>query len=358
MLRTPLFDEHQALGAAFTDFGGWEMPVRYGSDLEEHHAVRNSAGLFDISHMGEIRIKGEAAELLDYALVSKLSAMKNGKAKYTMICNADGKVIDDLIVYRIEEDEYLVVANAGNRHAVLVQLLDAAEHFDVEVRDESDQWVLLALQGPKATAVLNEFVDIDLDPLSYYSIASGKIAQTEVLLARTGYTGEDGFEIFIPDNEALPIFEELAAREEVRVCGLAARDTLRLEAGMPLYGHELTLDVNPYEANLGRVVAGDKGDFVGKVALEGLKEQNTWRLYGLRGEGRRAARAEYEIYLPGGENPIGQVTSGALSPTLGYPVAMAYLDGSLELEIGSKLEADVRGTRVDYEVVELPFYRR
>ena len=137
MLRTPLFDEHQGMGAAFTDFGGWEMPVRYGSDLDEHQAVRNSAGLFDISHMGEIRLKGEAAELLDYALVSKLSGMKDGKAKYTMICNADGKVIDDLIVYRIHTDEYLIVANAGNRHAVLVQLLNAAEHFEVEVTDES-----------------------------------------------------------------------------------------------------------------------------------------------------------------------------------------------------------------------------
>jgi aminomethyltransferase len=267
-------------------------------------------------------------------------------------------VIDDLIVYRIQTDEYLIVANAGNRHAVLVQLLNAAEHFEVEVTDESEQWVLLALQGPKATSVLNEFVDIDLEPLPYYSIASGKIGQTEVLLARTGYTGEDGFEIFIPDNEALKIFRALAVREEVRVCGLAARDTLRLEAGMPLYGHELTLDVNPFEAGLGRVVALDKDDFVGKVALEELKTQKKWKLYGLKGEGKRAARAEYEIYLPGGENPIGQVTSGALSPTLGYPVALAYLDGSLELEIGSKLEADVRGTRIGYEVVELPFYRR
>jgi len=358
VLRTPLFDEHEAMGAAFTDFGGWEMPVRYGSDLDEHHAVRNSAGLFDISHMGEIRVKGEAAELLDYALVSKLSGMKNGKAKYTMICNADGKVIDDLIVYRIETDEYLIVANAGNRLAVLVQLLNAAEHFEVEVRDESEQWVLLALQGPRATTVLNEFVDIDLDPLPYYSIASGKIGDTAVLLARTGYTGEDGFEVFIPDTEALNIFRSIAARDGVRVCGLAARDTLRLEAGMPLYGHELTLDVNPFEANLGRVVALDKDDFVGKVALTELQNQKAWKLYGLKGEGKRAARAEYEIYLPGGENPIGQVTSGALSPTLGYPVAMAFLDGSLELAIGSKLEADVRGTRIDYEVVELPFYRR
>lgn len=361
MLTTPLNDQHLKLGASFTDFGGWSMPVRYGSDLDEHHAVRNSCGVFDISHMAEIRIKGEDADkFLDYALISKLSELGISRAKYTLICNEQGKAIDDLIVYRIASDEFLVVANAGNRHAVVVALMDRLERFPgVEVMDESDSWALIALQGPKAEGILSELCAKDLSEEKYYSITSAGINGIEVLLARTGYTGEDGFEIFVPEQSAETIWQLLVSQPEVTPCGLACRDTLRLEAGMPLYGHELNLEVTPYEANLGKVIRFDKGGFVGREALEALGGQTPqFRLYGLRGEGRRAARAEYEIYLPGAQDPIGEVTSGALSPTLGYPIAMAFLDGNLKLAVGSKVEADVRGTRVSYEVVELPFYKR
>ena len=361
MLRTPLNDEHERLGASFTDFGGWSMPVRYGSDLNEHHQVRQSAGVFDISHMAEIRIKGpEAAEYLDYALVSKLSELEVTRAKYTLICNEQGGAIDDLIVYRIAEDEFLIVANAANRHAVVVALVDCQEAFrDVEILDESDDWALLALQGPKSQGVLESLASMDLSQAKYYSILSAQIQGVEVLLARTGYTGEDGFEIFVPEEHAAAVWRKLVEQPEVEPSGLAARDTLRLEAGMPLYGHELNLDVTPFEANLGRVIRFDKGGFVGRAALEaksGLAPE--FRLFGLKGVGKRAARAEYEIFLPGGSEPIGRVTSGALSPTLGYPIAMAFLDGKLELEIGSQLEADVRGTRIFFEVVKLPFYKR
>ena len=361
MLTTPLNAEHEALGASFTDFGGWNMPVRYGSDLEEHHQVRNSAGLFDISHMAEIRVKGErAAAYLDYALISKLSELEISRAKYTLICNSEGGAIDDLIVYRIAEDEFLIVANASNRHAVVVAMVDRLEKFqDVEVLDESDDWALLALQGPKSEAVLGELCAKELSGAKYYSILEAEIDGIAVLLARTGYTGEDGFEIFVPVEEAARIWRRLLSQDEVSACGLAARDTLRLEAGMPLYGHELNLAVTPFQANLAKVIRFDKGGFVGREALEAMSiETPESRLYGLVGEGKRAARADYEIFIPGADQPIGQVSSGALSPTLGYPVAMAYLDGKLELEVGTELEADVRGTRIPYKVVKLPFYKR
>jgi aminomethyltransferase len=361
MLTTPLNAEHEKLGASFTDFGGWSMPVRYGSDLEEHHQVRNSAGVFDISHMAEIRVSGsDAAAYLDYALVSKLSELEISRAKYTIICNELGGAIDDLIVYRIAEDEFLIVANAANRHAVVVAMLDRQEKFEhVEVIDESDDWALIALQGPKSQGILETLCAKDLASAKYYSILNAQLDGVSVLLARTGYTGEDGFEIFVREEDAVAIWQLLVSQPEVKPSGLAARDTLRLEAGMPLYGHELNIDVTPFEANLGKVIRFDKGGYVGREALEaksGLSPEQ--KLYGLKGEGKRAARAEYEIYLPGGEEPIGQVTSGALSPTLGYPVAMAFLDGRLDLKIGTKLEADVRGTRISYEVVKLPFYKR
>lgn len=239
-------------------------------------------------------------------------------------------------------------------------MLDRLASFpDVEVLDESDDWALLALQGPRSEKVLSALCAKDLSGAKYYSILEAEIAGVGVLLARTGYTGEDGFEIFVPVEQAASIWQLLLSQAEVSACGLAARDTLRLEAGMPLYGHELNLDVTPYEANLARVIRFDKGGFVGREALEAKSSETPeFRLYGLVGAGKRAARADYEIYLPGADQPIGQVTSGALSPTLGYPVAMAYLDGKLKLEVGTDLEADVRGSRVAYKVVKLPFYKR
>lgn len=339
------------------------MPVRYGSDLDEHHAVRNSAGLFDISHMGELRVFGkDATRFLDNILVSNIGKLNLGQAKYTMICSKDGGIIDDLIVYRMEQENYLIVANASNRHAVLLALQDIAEYgYDLEIRDETEDWALIAIQGPKAKDILAKSVDVDLGSLSYYSIAHANFKGVPVLLARTGYTGEDGFEIFVPDQHCVMVWRELldTGAGDLVPCGLAARDTLRLEAGMPLYGHELSRAITPFEANLGKVVAFDKGDFHARAEL--FKRSNHTpqvKLYGLVGEGKRAARADYQIFLPGQQEAIGTVTSGALSPTLGYPVAMAFLDGSLELAPGTAVEADVRGTRIPYQIVKLPFYKR
>ena len=363
MKTIPLKSRHEALGASFTDFGGWEMPVRYSSDLAEHHAVRNAAGLFDISHMGEIFIEGkQAAELLDFALVGAASEIAIGRAKYSLICNEDGGIIDDLIVYRLGQNAYLVVANASNREAVVAAMQQRGSGFDATVKDESDSWALLAIQGPNAVSILSTLTSDTLDDLKYYAISESEIAGVKCLLARTGYTGEDGFEIYIPVESAGHVFDELVSAGSAQgmlPTGLACRDTLRLEAGMPLYGHEMNLDVNPYQAGFGKVVRLDKpGDFVGKTALTKLSQSPpTKLLVGIVGEGKRAARADYEVFAQGSASPIGVVTSGALSPTLSFPVAMAYVDTSAAA-IGTKLEVDIRGTRLPVEVVKLPFYKR
>ncbi|CAB4559118.1 unannotated protein [freshwater metagenome] len=339
------------------------MPVRYSSDLAEHEAVRTKAGLFDISHMGEIFVEGnDAASFLDFALVGAASEIAVGRAKYSLICNEAGGIIDDLIVYRLTETSYLVVANAGNKDVVFGAFQKRVAGFDVEVRDESDAWVLLAIQGPKSVEILGAITSAPLSDLKYYAISEAEIASVACLLARTGYTGEDGFEIYIPVAESEKVFDALMAagsKFELMPTGLACRDTLRLEAGMPLYGHEMNEDVNPYEAGFGKVVRLDKpGDFVGKAALTELsKSKPTKVLVGLTGGGRRAARADYEIFVDGHSESVGLVTSGVLSPTLGYPIAMGYLKADLA-GVGTKVSVDVRGTMLQFEVVKLPFYKR
>ncbi|NBQ93537.1 MAG: glycine cleavage system aminomethyltransferase GcvT [Micrococcales bacterium] len=359
MPQTPLHSEHARLGASFTDFGGWDMPVRYTSDLAEHEAVRTDAGLFDISHMAEIFVTGDnAADFLDFALVIQCSAIANGKAKYSLICNEAGTIIDDLIVYRLADDKFLVIANAGNRMPVVEALKTRASEFGFTgVEDKSDDFALLAVQGPNATSKLQKLTETDLSTLPYYSIAEGKVDGVAGYYCRTGYTGEDGFEVLIPAKSAVQIFNALL-NLGIQACGLASRDTLRLEAGMPLYGHELTLDINPYQAGLGRVVKLDKAnDFVGKSALESIsKAEVSPVLVGLVGTGKRAARADYEIFSKD-NNLIGQITSGALSPTLGYPVAMAYVAKEFS-QLGTEVEVDIRGTRLTMTVVKLPFYKR
>jgi len=307
--------------------------------------------------MAEIRVTGQAGAFLDYALISKLSEIENGRAKYTMICDDQGGIIDDLIVYRLYDDEFMIVANAGNQHQVVEALNNRLANFpDTKVVDESGMWSLIAMQGPKTKELLGPLIDVDLTVLKYYSIAAAVLDGKDVFLARTGYTGEDGFEIFV-SGDPTGIWQLLLAQEGVSSCGLACRDTLRLEAGMPLYGHELNRDLTPFVANLGKVIRFDKPDFVGKQALEANAHPKQ-RLFGLQGEGRRAARADYEIFLTGETDSIGKVTSGVLSPTLRVPIALALLDANAGLEIDSEVEADVRGTRVLYRVVELPFYKR
>jgi aminomethyltransferase len=379
---TALYDEHKKLGASFTDFGGWQMPLKYSSELAEHHAVRQSAGLFDLSHMGEVWVTGpDAAAFLDYALVGKISAMPVGKAKYSLICGEDGGIIDDLITYRRParedaseggSDAFLVVPNAGNAAVVAAALAERAAGFDVNVEDASATTSLIAVQGPKAQELLLRLVPAaqhDLvTELKYYAAVVVPIlvggAGLDLLLARTGYTGEDGFEIFVSNDDAAGLwqaFVAIADDGELTPAGLASRDSLRLEAGMPLYGNELSLQGDPFAAGLGAVVALSKeGDFVGKAALAAKKEAGAGsssgrRLVGLKGLGRRAGRAHYPVLKDG--NIVGEVTSGQPSPTLGYPIAMAYVDVEF-IEVGTALEVDLRGKAEPFEVVDLPFYKR
>lgn len=360
---TPLHAIHQSLGASFTDFAGWSMPVRYGSETAEHNAVRTTAGLFDLSHMGEIEVTGpEAGRALDRALVGRPSKIGLGRARYSMICAEDGGIIDDLVVYRLEAERYLVVANASNVHAVAPALTERAEGYDAVVRDASAEWALIAVQGPASAAIVAAVTDLDVPSLRYYAIDAGKVAGTDVLLARTGYTGEDGFEVYCAPSAAAAVWEAITEAGEPHgliPAGLACRDTLRLEAGMPLYGHELSRETTPFEANLGRVVSFDKPDgFVGDAALAVRRDEGPRStLVGLVATGRRSPRAGYTVVDPVAGDEIGIVTSGSPSPTLGRPIAMAYVRPELAVT-GTKVQVVVRGSHEDAEIVDLPFYSR
>jgi len=370
---TALYEQHKKAGASFTDFGGWQMPLKYSSELAEHHAVRNAAGLFDLSHMGEVWVTGpDAAAFLDYALAGKLSAIAVGKAKYSLICDADGGIIDDLITYRRADDRFLVVPNAGNAKVVADALQERAANFDVTVEDASAETSLIAVQGPNAEAILLRLVPADqhalVTELKYYAAVEVGISfggtDRDLLVARTGYTGEDGFEIYVPNLDAPSLWEALLEAGEgsgLVPAGLACRDSLRVEAGMPLYGNELSRQGNPYAAGLGPVVSlAKESDFVGREALAALKAAGVGatigqKLVGLKGTGRRAARGHYPVLKDGAL--VGEVTSGQPSPTLGYPVAMAYVDVEFA-EPGTVLDVDLRGKPERFEVVALPFYRR
>ncbi|MDR3662669.1 MAG: glycine cleavage system aminomethyltransferase GcvT [Mycobacterium sp.] len=362
---SPLLDEHRDLGAAFTDFAGWEMPLKYGSELAEHRAVRETAGLFDLSHMGEISVTGpQSVAALDFALVGEASKIGIGRAKYSLMCDTDGGVIDDVVVYRLADEHFLVVANAANAPTVARELASRAEQFDADVDDQSTATALIAVQGPAAEAIVRSLVPESqceaVTELKYYAVTDAQVDGIDVLLARTGYTGEDGFELYVPNAHAAQLWRSLLAATTAAggaPAGLACRDTLRLEAGMALYGHELNLDTNPYEAGLGKVVRLGK-DFVGRNALQQLSEQRVAKvLVGLKGSTRRAARAGYAVHQGADGVAVGTVTSGVLSPTLGYPIALAYVDAALA-EPGTVVQVDVRGRNEQFEVTPAPFYRR
>ena len=364
--RTPLTSMHEQLGASLTDFAGWLMPLRYGSETAEHNAVRTAAGLFDLSHMGELSVTGPgAAAALDYALTGQPSALQPGRARYTMISADDGGVLDDLIVYRLAGEEFLVVANAANTAVVAAALAERAAAFDAEVADRTDDYALIALQGPRAAAILAPLTSTDLAGVKYYASYPAQVAGRDVLLARTGYTGEDGFEIFAAPRDAEHLWMELSkagAGDGLIPAGLAARDTLRLEAGMPLYGNELTSDMTPFDAGLGRVVKLDKpGGFVGRAALADRAGQPPQRqLVGLTLQSRRIPRHGYQVLWHG--RPAGTVTSGAASPTLGIRIAMAYISPDVAQATSAAgsagLAVDIRGNAEPARLVELPFYRR
>ncbi len=360
-LATPLLDRHEALGARMVEYAGWLMPVQYRGILEEHRAVRGAAGLFDLSHMGELVVEGpEAGAALAAALVSNPPALKVGRAHYSMICAPDGGILDDLIVYRLAEDRFMVVANAANAEVVSDALATRLEKRRAVLDDQSLATGLVAIQGPRSAEILAPLTTVDLGALGYYGIVEGEVAGVPVQIARTGYTGEDGFELFVESEHAGDVWDAVLAGGAplgLIPVGLGARDTLRLEAGMPLYGNELDRSTNPFEAGLGRVVKLDKeGDFVGRAALERVAEAGVdRRLVGLRLKERGIARHGYPVADASG--PTGTVTSGTMSPTLGEPIAMAYV-ATANAEPGTMLTIEIRGAPVAAQVVPLPFYKR
>ncbi len=398
MTRSPLHHEHVALGATLVEFAGWDMPVRYASDVAEHTAVRTAAGLFDISHMGEIEVRGaDAAAGLDAAVVSGMARLAIGKAKYTNLCTRGGGVIDDLIVYRRDWDHFVIVANAANVETVTAELVERLAGLDASVKNISEDVSLLAIQGPASEEIVAAMCvhgADDVRALKNYTWCTVLLqGDVHAMVARTGYTGEDGFELFLVPDDAVEIWRlALAVGGPLGLipCGLSARDTLRLEAGMPLYGHELTLATTPYDAGLGWVVQTGaareltrpgldgavglsegrvpRGDFVGREALAAAKaareaadadpasaSEETRVLVGLVGASGRVARAGYDVYV--GDRLVGIVSSGAPSPTLGRPVAMAMVH-PVASALGTAVEIDVRGRRETMTVTALPLYKR
>ncbi|HEY6570608.1 MAG TPA: glycine cleavage system aminomethyltransferase GcvT [Candidatus Limnocylindrales bacterium] len=366
-LPSPLLDRHERLGAKIVEFAGWLMPIQYAGILEEHRAVRSAAGLFDLSHMGELVVEGpDAGAALAAALVTDPPALAVGRAQYSMICADDGGIMDDLIVYRLAEDRFMVVANASNARVVSDALAERMEGFQAVLDDRSLATGLVAIQGPRSIDILGPLTSLDIGAIRYYGIAEGVVAGMPVQVARTGYTGEDGFELFADVDRVGELWDTLleAGRPHGQVpVGLGARDTLRLEAGMPLYGNELDASTNPFEAGLGRVVKLSKpGDFVGRAALERVVRDGVGRqLIGLEMRDRGIARHGYPVLAPASADapagPVGSVTSGTMSPTLGTAIAMAYAR-PVDAGPGTMLAVEIRGVPVAAEVVPLPFYKR
>jgi aminomethyltransferase len=360
---TPLHERHRDLGARLVEFGGWEMPVQYSSIIEEHRAVRQRAGLFDVSHMGEFRIRGaDALALLQYLVPNDVSKLAINQALYTQVCLPNAGTIDDLLIYRLGEQEYMAVVNAGTMPKDWAWFSEhAARYANLDIANESYETGLLALQGPYAESILQPLAtSIRLSDIAYYHVVPGTVAGIDCLVSRTGYTGEDGFELYTHADQVGALWDVVlgAGRPEgLLPAGLGARDTLRLEAGYCLYGHELREDITPLEAGLGWTIKLNKGtDFIGRQALIDEKQDGLRRkLVGLVLRDRGVPRAGYVIMRT--NEPIGEVTSGTMSPTLNQPSALGFVTPDLSTP-GTMLEVEIRGKPVAAEVVALPFYKR
>jgi len=344
--ETPLADEHRALGARLVPFAGWRMPVQYEGIKKEHEAVRERAGLFDVSHMGEILVEGpNAVAEVDRLVTNDVGKLAVGRALYTVCCNQDGFILDDLIVYRLERDKLLVVCNASNQ---------------TRWNDVSDDWALLALQGPQAEAIMRDLgAPEDVLDLAAFGVASTTLADVDLWVARTGYTGEDGFELFCPIESAVTLWRailEAGAPHGLQPVGLGARDTLRLEARLMLYGNDIDEQTHPFEAGLGWVVKLDAGDFVGREALRAIKARGFDRkLIGFEMTGRGIARHGYPIVVDG--RRVGEVTSGSPGPTVGRNIGLGYVPKALS-KVGTALGIEIRGKVIGAVVVTTPFYKR
>lgn len=356
-LKTPLYDCHVREEGKIVPFAGYLLPVQYKSGvIAEHLAVRNAAGLFDVSHMGEVIIKGkDAFNNIQMLVTNDCSRMVDGQVKYSPMCNEEGGVVDDVLVYRISPEEYMIVVNASNRHKD-VEWMKAHLFGDARLTDISDDMALIALQGPKATDILGKVTDIKELPVKYYTFRRNvNISGISCMVSKTGYTGEKGYELCCKNEDAVNLWELLlkaGADDGLIPCGLGARDTLRLEAAMPLYGHEMDDTISPIEAGLGFAVKLNKDDFIGKKGIIDRGEPKRTRV-GLKITGRGIARESCPVYYK--DTQIGITSSGTHSPYLGYPIAMALIDVE-KSDIGTELSVDVRGRRIEAEVVKLPFY--
>ena len=354
MKHTPLYEAHLKLKAKMVPFAGWEMPVYYSSIMAEHKAVRISAGIFDIGHMGAVKVLGQnALQYLQKVLSNDVSKLDVGSSQYSMILNESGGVIDDIFVYRLS-DHYMLILNASNTDKDIEWLKKNMSDV-VDIKDLKRDMTLLALQGPKSQEILQKICDVDLNKLGHHKIVSARISHLPSLISRTGYTGEDGFELFIDHSKAENIWNKLIELGAVP-CGLGARDTLRLEAGMPLYGHEYNEGITPLETGFSFAVKLDKGDFIGRNSLEVHKKEGfSKRLVGIKLKEIGIPRQGHKIFKSG--KIVGYVTSGTMSPTLKIPIGMGYVRTEFS-GIGSALDVEIRGKHIRAETVKLPFYKR
>lgn len=357
--RTPLYEKHVALGATIQSFAGYLMPIKYDAIQKEHMAVRKSVGVFDLTHMGEFRVTGpDSTAFLDNLLTNDAS-VDNGKAYYSTMCYPDGGIVDDLIVYRILDQEYLMVVNAANLDKDWAWVQSHLQGYDVKVANESDETALVAVQGPRAQEVCSKLTDVDLNAIGYYEHTTGKFAGVEALIARTGYTGEDGFEIYMKYPNAEVVWDSVVeAGKEFGIVpvGLAARDTLRLEVGYPLYGNDIDHTTTPIEAKLGWVVKlkTDK-PFIAREVLELQKAEKPGKyLVGMKVIGKGFPRHGTPLFS--GDRKIGIITSGSIAPSLGQAVCLGYVEAGFQ-KLGNELEAEIRGKRIPLKIVKIPFYK-
>lgn len=359
--RTPLYEQHVALGARLVEFSGWEMPVQYSGILQEHHAVRTHAGLFDVSHMGEFKVEGTGAlAFLQYLVPNDVTRLAVHQCLYTQLCLPTGGVIDDLLICRLDEIDYMLVVNAGNIDDDFAWVQEQAQHFqNITIINQSATTALLALQGPAAQTILQPLTPIDLAAIRYYHSMPGQVNDINCLISRTGYTGEDGFELYCAPVDVVRLWQTLltvGAPHGLLPAGLGARDTLRLEAGMCLYGHELDRQTNPLEARLGWSVKLNKDDFIGRAALLETKRQGPQRmLVGIEMLERGIPRSGYPLYHDGQQ--IGTLTSGAPGPTVRKNIGMGYVLAAYASP-GTPVQVDIRGKQLAAQVVALPFYKR
>jgi aminomethyltransferase len=360
MKTTPLNQQHKQLGARMVPFGGWEMPVQYSGVNNEHLAVRQAAGLFDVSHMGEIEVKGAAAlDYIQYLAINDASVLVDGQVQYSAFCYPEGGVVDDVTLYRFAADHFMFCVNASNidkDFAWMQKVLADSAFKNVLLADRSPEFAQLALQGPKAQAILAGLTDADLDKLIYYHFFEADVAGVPTIISRTGYTGEDGFELYFAADKAQVIWTQLldtGAASGLVPIGLGARDTLRLEKKYALYGHELSESITPLEAGLGWITKLDKPSFVGQAALKALKEKGVpRRLVAIRMSEKGIPRDEYPVFV--GEKEVGVVTSGTMSPLLKVGIALALVDTSIAT-VGTKIEIGIRQRRVAAEIIKPPF---